>query len=128
MKRNTKVLSFTNLKGGGTKTTTSANVGACLASMGYKVLMVDWDPQANLTMHFNYDPDNITPLFQALDIRAEKFFNPQMIKVLPVEYYPDRLFLLGNNFDLCLFEGQFSNPTLTPNPHKVLSDILQGFD
>ena len=44
-----KVLSFANFKGGVGKTSTTALVGYNLAKKGYKILMIDFDAQANLT-------------------------------------------------------------------------------
>jgi chromosome partitioning protein len=44
-----KILAFTNQKGGVGKTTSAANVGVGLARAGHRVLLVDLDPQANLT-------------------------------------------------------------------------------
>jgi chromosome partitioning protein len=45
-------ISFYNSKGGVSKTISAANVGASLKSLGYKVLLIDLDPQANLSQHF----------------------------------------------------------------------------
>ena len=44
-----KVISFCNQKGGVGKTTSCANLGLSLAKKGYKILCIDFDPQANLT-------------------------------------------------------------------------------
>ncbi len=44
-----------NQKGGVAKTTTTANVGAALAALGQRVLVVDLDPQANLTLGLRCD-------------------------------------------------------------------------
>ncbi len=48
---------FANNKGGVTKTTSNANVGAALAKSGRRTLLVDWDPQADLTKCFGASRD-----------------------------------------------------------------------
>ena len=50
-----KIASVVNQKGGVAKTTTTANLGACLAKRGVKTLLVDLDPQANLTLGLRVD-------------------------------------------------------------------------
>lgn len=59
-----KVVSVINIKGGVGKTTLTANLGAELASRGMKVLLIDLDPQTNLTFsffHIDYWSDNLAP-------------------------------------------------------------------
>ncbi|MCL4345837.1 MAG: AAA family ATPase [Candidatus Thermoplasmatota archaeon] len=52
------IISVANQKGGCGKTTTVANLGSVLAE-GYKVLLIDIDPQGNLTTHFGIDKSSL---------------------------------------------------------------------
>lgn len=52
-------IAFTNQKGGVGKTTTTVNTGAGLANLGYRVLLVDMDPQANLTYSVKLNSNRI---------------------------------------------------------------------
>jgi chromosome partitioning protein len=51
------VIVLANHKGGVTKTTSTANLGSCLAEAGRQVLMVDCDPQANLSEMFGWSEE-----------------------------------------------------------------------
>jgi len=54
-----KVIAFANQKGGVAKTTTTLNLGVALKEQGFDVLLVDLDPQGNLTMSQGWNPDEI---------------------------------------------------------------------
>ncbi len=54
----TKCIAFANNKGGSGKTTSCANVGYCLWTLGKKVLMIDGDMQMNLSLSF-FDEDKV---------------------------------------------------------------------
>ena len=63
----TRVIAFANQKGGVAKTTTTLNLGVAFKEMGYRVLLVDLDPQGNLTMSQGLNPDTIeTSMFDVL--------------------------------------------------------------
>ncbi len=56
---NLRVIAFMNQKGGVGKTTTTVTLGAALANLGRRVMVVDLDPQAHLTLHLGIDPDQL---------------------------------------------------------------------
>jgi chromosome partitioning protein len=54
-----RVIAFANQKGGVAKTTTTLNLGVAFKEKGHSVLLIDLDPQGNLTMSQGLNPDAI---------------------------------------------------------------------
>ncbi|MFQ5576460.1 MAG: ParA family protein [Anaerolineae bacterium] len=52
-------IAVSNQKGGVAKTTSCLSLGACLAELGYSVLLIDLDPQSHLTLSMGLKPDKL---------------------------------------------------------------------
>lgn len=80
-----KTIAFTNQKGGVGKTTSTINVGAGLCMQGKKVLLVDLDPQANLTYSLRMNSQRL---------------NNTIYEVLKGKASPDDAIISHNGFDI----------------------------
>jgi chromosome partitioning protein len=114
----TKLISLFNHKGGVSKTTTTFNLGWALAEMGKKVLIVDGDPQCNLTgmvLGFNGDEDfdNFYRVHSKANINTclSPVFQGSQTPLQPAELTPTKranLFLLAGHIDLSECETQLA--------------------
>jgi len=74
-----RAIAIINQKGGVGKTTTAVNLGAAMAYLGRRVLLVDLDPQCNLTVHVDQDPEGDGPTIYELlrgDATLERIVRP----------------------------------------------------
>lgn len=71
------IISLLNHKGGVGKTTSTINIGAAMVELGKKVLLVDLDPQANLTLSLGIPRQRVT-IYEA--IRGESEVEPYTVK------------------------------------------------
>ena len=76
----TKVICFTNNKGGSGKTTTCSNVGFGLRELGKKVLMIDGDMQLNLSLSL-FDEDTVLAYAQSDKNLYEAILKAHFIKL-----------------------------------------------
>lgn len=94
-----QVITVLNEKGGVGKTTLASMIGAGLAIRGKRVILLDSDPQANLTMSFGITP---SPAFYDLIVRDSpwsevlQFISPEIYEV-PGYAVPGFLYLIGSN-------------------------------
>ena len=102
-----RVIAVFNHKGGVGKTTSVANLGAALARMGRRVLLVDCDPQACLTVHFGIDLDDPGDTFYeivAAELPMEKAVRPAGEENLFL--VPSHLDLAGAELELATIMGR----------------------
>ncbi|MEM9283308.1 MAG: ParA family protein [Verrucomicrobiota bacterium] len=88
-----KIIAIANQKGGVGKTTTSVNLGACLAERGIRVVVLDMDPQANSTSALDFTPGEHPGIYQSL-IEGANVAD----LVLSTKY--ENLFLIPSDMDL----------------------------
>jgi chromosome partitioning protein len=93
-----RVISFANQKGGVAKTTTTLNLGVAFAERGYRVLLVDLDPQGNLTMSQGLNPDTIEQ--SMFDVLAHRLPIEQVIEEREVHIAVSSIDLAGADMAL----------------------------
>lgn len=96
-----KIIAITNQKGGVGKTTSTVNLGASLAKLGKKILLVDIDPQGNATSGVGVNKGDIDEcVYNVLveDLDAQKVIVPTMVDKLHI--IPATIQLAGAEIEL----------------------------
>lgn len=106
------IITFVNNKGGVSKTTTVTSISSALANKGFKVLVIDLDPQANLTSSFG-----IT------DVAVNSYTVLKGITpLIPLRIY-ENLDILPSTIDLSAFDIEMAQEIAK---EYILSDALES--
>lgn len=101
------IISVFNQKGGCGKSTTASNLGAYLSKHGKRVLLVDMDPQANLTVSVGINDEELEKSIYDL-LMAKEFKRENILEFIQETSYP-RLYILPSDITLSNAEITLSN-------------------
>jgi len=122
----TRTIALAMQKGGSGKTTTCLNLGAALAERSRRVLLVDMDPQANLTQYLGHEPHELK---ETIYTRLKEFIAEGTGNAPPVLNTDEGVDLVPSNLQLSL--GEFDLVNAFRREHalsQVLAPITAKYD
>lgn len=115
-----RYLAFLNQKGGVGKTTSTVNLGAALAKLGKRILLIDLDPQAHLTLHLGIEPGTLE--VSLYDLLTDDDTSAMEI----VQEVKENLFVLPAEVNLAGVESELASDMMTGRAQRVLRDKCRG--
>ncbi|MEX3632335.1 ParA family protein [Rothia sp. LK2492] len=115
-----RIISMVNQKGGVGKTTSTINLGAALAEVGRRVLLVDFDPQGALSAGFGANPHELE--LTVYNVMMDRKVN---VRDVILETGVPNVDLLPANIDLSAAEVQLVNEVAR---EQVLASALRGVE
>lgn len=128
MSKKATIIAVVNQKGGTGKTTTTENLGVGLALEGKKVLLVDTDPQASLTVSLgNPCPDDLSPTLS--DLMGKIMMENPITPDEGILHHPEGVDLVPSNIELSGMEvalvNAMSRETIL---RQYLDTVKQNYD
>lgn len=122
------VMAVVNQKGGTGKTTTCENLGVGLAMEGKKVLLVDTDPQASLTICLGHPvPDQLSPTLS--DMMGKILLEQPIAPGEGILHHPEGVDLMPANIELSGLEVSLVNAMSRENIlRQYLDTVKQNYD